>query len=214
MKIGQVFSLFLSLLVLTSLAFAQPAGQADADKGVELYKQRRYKESIQYIEKALKAGVATEQESDLWTIVGNGYDALEQYPQAIVAHEKALELDPQSFIAWTNLGATHRHNGNYPEARRCYQKALDINANYPEAHASLGALYIFEGEPEKAVASLEKALALDDSLPVTHANIAVAYAKLGRFAEAQTSLDKATSLGYRNTAVIQGMIDDEKANNQ
>jgi tetratricopeptide (TPR) repeat protein len=211
MKSRPIFSLFLSLLFLTSFALADPAGQADADKGVELYQQRRYKESIQYLEKALKAGVNSAQESDLWTIVGNGYDALDQYPQAMAAHQKALEVNPQSYIAWTNLGATYRHNGNYPEARNCYLKSLEFNPNYPEAHASLGALYVFEGDPENAVKSLERALELNDSLPVTHANIAVAYAKLGRFEEAQASLDRANSLGYRNTATIQEMIDAEKA---
>jgi Flp pilus assembly protein TadD len=215
MKTHQIFNLLISLLFLTGIAIAESAaGQADADKGVQLYQQRSFKQSIEYLEKGLAAGVDADMESDLWTILGNAYDELDQYTEAIAAHKKALSVDPRSYIAWTNLGAAYRHDGNYPEARSSYKEALALNSAYPEAHASLGALYVFEGEPEKAVESLEKALELDDTLPVTHANIAVAYAKLGRFSEAQMSLDKATSLGYRNTAIIQEMIDEEKANSQ
>lgn len=205
------FSTLLATLLLTSLVLAEPSGQADADKGVQLYKQRRYAEAVQQLRSALGAGVDPAKESNLWTILGNAYDELDQYSEAIEAHKRALEIDPKSSVVWTNLGAVYRHDQNFTEARNCYLKALDLNPDYPEAHASLGALYIFENQPDKAIDSLQRALELDSSLPVTHANIAVAYAKVGRFAEAQAALDKATSMGYRNTATIQNLIDQEKA---
>jgi tetratricopeptide (TPR) repeat protein len=202
------------LVALTILFFTScqlPEGQKLADKGVKSYTSGQYQQAVEQLKSGLKAGVYPTQESDLWTILGNSYDELDQYEQAIEAHKKALELDPESFKAWTNLGAAYRHSDNYDEARKSYQKALELNPDYAEAYASLGALYIFEDEPKMAVESLEKALKLDDTLPVSHANIAVAYAKLGRFDDAEKALAKANSLGYANGDVIQGMIDQEKA---
>lgn len=202
---------FLSLtLFISGLASAEAAGQADADKGVQLYQQGQYEEAAVHLMRALEAGVEPSQSSDLWTILGNTFDSMDEYPSAIKCHKRALEINPKSYVAWTNLGAVYRHNDSYPEARECYQKALELNPEYPEAHASLGALYIFEGQPEKGLESLQKAIALNDSQAVSHANIAVAYAKLGRFEEAQESLKRATSLGYPNGSVIQGLIDAEK----
>ena len=205
----RVSSIFLVLLLLLGCS-GPPEGQDKANKGVESYKTGDYQQAVDQLNAGLKAGVYQSQESDLWTILGNSYDELDEYEKAIEAHKKALEVDPEAYKAWTNLGAAYRHSKNYEDARKSYQKALELNPDYPEAHASLGALYIFENEPKLAVESLEKALELDDSLPVSHANIAVAYAKLGRFKDARKSLAKANSLGYQNGDVIEGLIEDEK----
>ncbi|MGE0493149.1 MAG: tetratricopeptide repeat protein [Vulcanimicrobiota bacterium] len=204
-------AIFLALL-LTAAGWADKTDYKGEDKardGVKAYQARRFQESVQLLKSALDLGV--KERPLILTILGNAYDELEDYDQAIASHKQALRENPKLYQGWTNLGVAYRHVGDYDAAEKAYQKALEIKPDYAELHASLGALYIYREQPKKAIASLEKAIELDPKLPVAYANISLAYAMADRFEEAEEALEQAVKLGYRNGPAIRKQIDGLKA---
>jgi len=203
----------LLLLMVATIACSNNVSDGDeyASRGIEAYEAGRYDEAVNELQQAIEAGVTQYDIEEVYTILGNTYDNLDLYDEAVDAHEKALELNPDYFKAWVNLGITYRHEGDLDRAEESYNKALNLAPDYAELHASIGALDIIMGEPEKAIEALERAIGLDSQLAVAHSNLALAYAMVGRFEEAEASLQQAIILGYDNWAVIQERIDSLKA---
>ncbi len=186
------------------------SGDVHAGRGIEAYQSERYDEAIDELQQAIEVGASQYDLEELYTVLGNSYDALERYGEAIDAHQKAIELNPDYYKAWVNLSITYRHKGDLDQAEEKYRKALSIEPDYAELHASIGALYIFKADPELAIESLERSIDLDSQVAVAHSNLALAYAMDGRFEEAEASLHQATVLGYDNWAEVQERIENLK----
>jgi tetratricopeptide (TPR) repeat protein len=147
-------------------------------------------------------------EAEAYAILGNSYNELGLIQDAIDAHQKALELNPDSVSYWTNLGICYRLTSQYDKAEACYQKALSLDPEYAQLYTSLGALYLTHTmEFEKAIEYLEKAIALDPGQAVAYANMAIAKASVGFFDEADALLKQAVMKGYRNAKNARKMID-------
>jgi tetratricopeptide (TPR) repeat protein len=52
--------------------------------------------------------------------------------QEIAAFKKALEIDPNYWVALINLGATYYYLGEKAKAAPLFKKALSLNPNHPE----------------------------------------------------------------------------------
>lgn len=181
-------------------------GDLHAQEGIQAYDNQDYELCVEELEQAVDLELMEYQLDEVYTILGNAYDKLEFYEQAIEAHKMALGINPNNYKAWVNLGIVYRLTSELKEAEKCYQKALQISPCYPQLHASLGALYIFTGEPHKAIKALKKSIQLDAQLPVAHSNIALAYAMVGLFEAAGNSLRQAVVLGYQNWEAIRDRI--------
>jgi tetratricopeptide (TPR) repeat protein len=120
----------------------QGRGDRAADRGIALYQQRDYEAALRALDTALSAGVFRYPLEQLYTIRGNMLNELNRFEEAVSAHRKALEINPQLHEAWVNLGIVYRLMGDYEHAEICYLRALEIAPNYAELHASVGALYI------------------------------------------------------------------------
>ena len=200
------------MVVLLGLAgCSSAAGDAFVQRGLRAYQNQDFDLAVTELERALQHETASYELEEVYTLLGRAYEAKKDYPGAIAAHLKAIELDPEFHTAWVNLGIAYRLNGNLDEAEESYMDALRLEPNYAELHASLGALYIFKNEPERALQTLKHAIELDPQLAVAHANIAVAYALTGRFEQAEAALAQATALGYRNGEIIKARINASKA---
>jgi tetratricopeptide (TPR) repeat protein len=202
--------LFLSAAI-TACDTDEGSGDVHASLGIEAYQAGRYDEGIAELQQAIEGEVSRYDLEEVYTVLGNSYDTLDLYNEAIDAYEKAIELNPDYYKAWVNLGITYRHIGDLDQAEEKYKKALSIEPDYAELHASIGALYIFKAEPELAIESLERSIELDSQVAVAHSNLALAYAMNGRFEEAEASLHQATVLGYDNWTVMQERIESLKA---
>ena len=210
-SLSPLFALLFLLAAIIACDIGTDSGDVHASRGIEAFLAGRYDEGIEELLQAIELGVTQYDLEELYTILGNGYNELELYNEAIDAHEKAIELNPDLYEAWVNLGITYRHIGDLEQAEEHYKIALSIEPDYAELHSSIGALYIFKAEPELGIESLERAVELDPQLASAHANLALAYAMVGRFEEAEASLHQATVLGYDKWAVIQERVDSLKA---
>ena len=104
------------------------------------------------------------------TIVG-AYTSKESLPQARVAAEKAIQLDPSLAEAHAALGMEKSHyEFDFPGAQREFLKAIEVNPNSAYAHLFYSNCYLMPmGRTAEAIAENQKALELDPrSLPINN----------------------------------------------
>jgi tetratricopeptide (TPR) repeat protein len=68
-----------------------------------------------------------------WNNKGLTFAILENYEEAIICYEKALEYDPTLKEAYYNKGRALSFLGRFPEAIESYEKAIELDENYEEA---------------------------------------------------------------------------------
>ena len=87
--------------------------------------------------------------------------ASRDWPGAVGAFGKAIELRPAFPEAWNELGYALRHQGRYDESVRAYDEALKLQPRYPEALEYLGEAYVKMGRLDDARRILERLRPLD-----------------------------------------------------
>lgn len=193
--------------------------QADIEDGdllleqaSKLYFEGEYRQAEAVIKKALDKHFVKYDLAEAYSILGNIYNQMDYFQDAIEAYQKALEINPNSGVYWTNLGVAYRLTAQYDKAESCYQKALAINPDYPELYTSLGAFHLTHTMKfSEAITYLEKAIKLDPGQAIAYANMAIAQASVGNFEAADQYLVKATMKGYKNTKSAKRMIENLKS---
>jgi adenylate cyclase len=102
--------------------------------------------------------------------------------------DRAVALNPNSFLAWNNRGWVYRTAGLAEEALRSFERAIRVSPVDPRLHHSLagmGAAFIELGRFDEAIVAGKKAQRQNPSYPVTYRCLASAFAHLGRDAEAR-----------------------------
>ncbi len=103
-----------------------------------------------------------------------------EWPQAALAYEKAIELDPGYADAYCNLGAVRYNQGQRAAARRAFEACLTRAPEHVEANFNLANVLEEAGDDERALTLYRRALAVDPAYPDLHINLALLYEKLGR----------------------------------
>ena len=66
--------------------------------------------------------------------------AKKKYEDAVLCHEKAVKIEPESVVAHYNFGNTLYHAGQFEEAKKIYQKTIALDPLFNRAHSNLGSL--------------------------------------------------------------------------
>lgn len=112
---------------------------------------------------------------------------------AVGSFRRAVELEPDNFVAHKGLAYSLEKLGDLPAAVQQLRKALesaDEPAEQAEGHAILGTLMVTIGNDDEAAVQLESSLAVDPNQPATRLKLADTMARLGRFAEALAAYDR------------------------
>jgi adenylate cyclase len=107
---------------------------------------------------------------------------------AIEMADRAVALNPNSFLGWHGRGWVYRNAGLPEEAVRSFERAMRMSPVDPRLHrsfAGMGYALIELGRLDEAVAAGKKALRQTPSLPTAYCCLASAFAHLGRDAEAR-----------------------------
>ena len=102
--------------------------------------------------------------------------------------DRAVALNPNSFVAWNCRGLVYRTAGLWEEALRSHERAIRISPVDPRLHntfAGMGLAFIELGRFDEAIVAGKKAQRHNPSLPVAYRCLASAFAHLGRDAEAR-----------------------------
>ena len=109
---------------------------------------------------------------------------------AIEMADRAVALNPNSFLAWSARGWAYLLAGQPEEAVRSFERAIRMSPVDPLLHrafAALGIALIELGRFDEAIVAGKKAQRQNPSFPVAYRCLASAFAHLGRDAEARAA---------------------------
>ena len=104
--------------------------------------------------------------------------------QAIGYFEKALQINPDHFIALENLGNAYRQQKQWDEARGTLERALKLKPEDPEANYSFGMVLAQSNDTQGAYEHLRKALKVRPIYPEALNNLGILYLRTHRRDEA------------------------------
>ncbi|NCY12871.1 MAG: tetratricopeptide repeat protein [Burkholderiaceae bacterium] len=103
--------------------------------GVLFALRGKYLVAHEYFYKPLKIDLTYH---EAWSNKGNALYELKRFDEAIVLHDKALNLKPDYAEAWSNKGVTLNELKRYDEAIVHYDQALRLKPEYAEAWSNMG----------------------------------------------------------------------------
>ncbi|MFA6471901.1 MAG: tetratricopeptide repeat protein [Candidatus Latescibacterota bacterium] len=92
--------------------------------------------------------------------LGSAFQRIGDHRRAIIALEKAAELNPNSLSAMNNLGALYRETGNMEKAEHFLTRAIAFYPENPFPYLNLAEIYIAGQEYTRALPHLKKYIAL------------------------------------------------------
>jgi len=129
-------------VILTTLLLAAILGCGGdrADKfmqeGFVNFQQQKYDEAIASYEKAIKLEPRA---ASAYNMIGMAYrfkynrlGTPEFRQKEMAAFQKAVEIDPNNWVAMINLATDYYADGQKGKAAALYKKALELNPNHPE----------------------------------------------------------------------------------
>jgi tetratricopeptide (TPR) repeat protein len=136
-----------------------------------------------------------------WMASTNLGAALEQngrVDEAILQHQRALEINPDFAEAHYNLGVALFKNGQKDAAITQFQNAVKIQPNFAGAHNDLGAALEQKGQINEAYAQYQEALKDDPYLDQTYYNLGNILFQKGQVDEAIEHYRKALEINPAN----------------
>jgi adenylate cyclase len=119
---------------------------------------------------------------------------VDDYESAIEMADRAVVLNPNSYLAWHSRGHVYRVAGQPEEAVRSYERAMRINPVDPRQYSGvvgMGLALIELRRFDEAIVAGKKAQRQNPSYAPAHRCIASAFAHLGRDAEAREAAARA-----------------------
>ena len=130
--------------------------------------------------------------------LGNSYSDVGNMESALLAFERAVEINPTLSESRANLANIYLKQGQITYAINEYHAALDINPNDAKTHNNLGNAYIQRGSLSYAVSEYMQSIRLDPNFVDGYKNLALVYSKQKRYGRAVAELKKAIVLGVQD----------------
>ena len=127
--------------------------------------------------------------------LGNSYSDVGNMESALLAFERAVEINPTLSESRANLANIYLKKGQIAQAVNEYKAALDINPNDAKTHNNLGNAYTQRGSLGYAVSEYLQSVRLDPNFVDGYKNLALVYSKQERYGRAVAELKKAIVLG-------------------
>ncbi len=96
-----------------------------------------------------------------YTNLGYALNALNKFPEAIAALQKAIELDPKHAFAYNGVGVVFDSHRKLTEAVDAYRKAIAIAPNFTVAYCNLGRALGAQRKFDDSAAAYQKAIEVD-----------------------------------------------------
>ncbi len=159
--------------------------QADHSKSLEALgymslKEHKFKEAIDYYERAVKGGAASDQN---YSNLGLAYRKLRLWGDAEKSLMRALEMNPQRIETLTNLGYLYYEMGEESKALPFFIKALNMDPDLLDVRLTLSEIHFLRYDLESLVEqcdALLKALDLPRNICLeSFKDLSVLYERIG-----------------------------------
>jgi len=116
--------------------WAESQAQKYVEQGSSQMEKKQYAQAIASFKQAIQENP---QSAVIYNLLGMAYrheynkeHNQELKNQEVAAFKKAIEIDPNYWVAMINLGATYYYLGEKDKAAPLFKKALSLNPNHPE----------------------------------------------------------------------------------
>ncbi len=139
--------------------------------------------------------------------LGNSYSDAGNPDQAMLALERAVEINPSLAESRANLGNIYLSKDRVDDAIFEYRKSLEINPADAKTHNNIGNAYLRKEWTSDAINSYARSIKLDPQFIDAYKNIAIAYCKQQMYAYAASNLQQAIALAPRDAACCRQLAD-------
>jgi len=187
-----------------------PEAKADAQKAIQLdsslahahadlaYVYFFYDYDFPAAEQEFKRAIEVNpQESFSFQMYGWFLAVMKRPEEAVVANQRAQQLDPLSNEANFNLGQTYYYLHQYDRAIDQLRSTIDLDPGLWVAYEALGWCYEAKGDLPNAVAQYEKARHIEPEIAEPLASLGRGYALQGKKAEVRRVLQQLKELSGR-----------------
>ncbi len=168
-----------------ALELGPEVAEAHAAMAQICWSQDRFEESVAEAKKAVELNPNL---ADSYYEMGSALAAI-NLREAVIAQEKAYELDPLSLRVMDQLAELYRSAGRFDDATRVLRRMLQLNPRDRRTYEAFFGHYLWVGDYPKAQEMMDKALEMGMPEPTTKAYQGVLYALMGRRKEAEGVLD-------------------------
>jgi tetratricopeptide (TPR) repeat protein len=126
------------------------------------------------------------------------YRQQEQYPKAIQAMEKSVELEPENIMGRVNLGWTLHLAGKQEEAAKALWQVISRKPLFVPAYNALGIVYLVDGNLPATVFVHTWAAILEPNDEVAYYNLSLALHRLQVYSLAILTANRAAVLEPNN----------------
>ncbi len=190
-----VAALFLGAWLVPALAeSAEEAGNASpVDEAMAILED----EALQPAERRVRIQALlneNEEEADLWTAYGEALEDVDEAELAMMAFERAAELDPERHTPWFRMGLLAKRGTPSPDlekAEEAFRNALETGAPRARTLNELAVTLALQNRMQQAVGYWEQAIEEDPEWGVLYNNLFRAAANLGDEALAERHVDAA-----------------------
>jgi len=155
-----------------------------------LHQQGEDEAALQWVEKAIQANP-----ENLRAWYQKGWISIKANPDgAMVAFEKALEIQPGFAMAHRDLGVILLQKGRYKDAATHLEQAAELGLAHPRLYNFLGIAYSRTGRYQDAVKVYTEALSKEPNFAEAHLNLSYVYEKLNRPQSARLQYEAACRL--------------------
>jgi len=132
-----------------------------------------------------------------WCRDGRAHYKDHHYEAAIMAYNRAIELDAAYAAAYYCRGIVYYHLREYEKTMADYNQAIELDHRFTDAYYSRGTLFHFLGEHRKAIIDFDHVIKLDPIHTATYNNRGLAYLALKEYRKAIADFDRAITLDSR-----------------
>ncbi len=133
---------------------------------------------------------------EAWHYLGGCYHRLQNYPEAIKAYTKALEINPKSEYSFLNRGLSRHYQGDTTAAIDDYSQSLKIKREFFKSLYYRGLAHLETGNYDLANNDLSLALILDPNHFASWYLKGLAKYKKGDLEGAKNDLEQAQRLSF------------------
>jgi TonB family protein len=145
---------------------APKTNSSERIRGIEFYRQRKFFDAIQALQKAVNENKA---DDEGWYYLGL---ALLSQPgkskDAAKAFAKAIRLRPNFAATHAGLAFADLRRNKTPEALREAQAAMRLDPSLPDAYYVIGLIRLYAGDAEEALSKAKEANRLSPEFPAAH----------------------------------------------
>jgi tetratricopeptide (TPR) repeat protein/TolB-like protein len=135
---------------------------------------------------------------DVWRRLGDVYQDVNKFPQAVAAYQKAVEVQPGYFKNYQALCALYADQANHDEAIRQCQIVVSLVPQLSEAHYALSKPYLAAGRYAEGEQELRAAVNLDGRSSKAFHALALSLVYQKRYSEAIPYFQRALEIGPEN----------------